>query len=149
LTLESELFQRGRRSAKGLCRAFGGRARTRGDRAEESLSGSLEVTRGGNHLEAGGVQLSGDQLSGERSIFGPFSSAAWAQQSAARTTWSGGVWMGYRMAGDTWTGTGSWSDPEWAERYWTGHYWTGHYWSGHYWTGHYWSGDDWSTSSWS
>jgi serine protease AprX len=64
-------------------------------------TGSLETTRGGNHLTADGVNLIG-----ERSIFGPFSSAAWAQQAAAKTSWAGGVWMGYRMAGDTWTGAG-------------------------------------------
>lgn len=64
-------------------------------------TGSVETARGGNHLTLNGVELNG-----ERSIFGPFSIGAWAGRSAARTAWSGGVWMGNRMAGDTWTGTG-------------------------------------------
>jgi serine protease AprX len=64
-------------------------------------TGSLETTRGGNHLSVNGVDLTG-----ERSIFGAFSTGVWAGQSAAKTSWNGGVWMGNRLAGDTWTGAG-------------------------------------------
>ncbi|WP_344612865.1 S8 family serine peptidase [Dactylosporangium salmoneum] len=69
--------------------------------AKGNGSGSLETARGGNHLSVDNVALSG-----ERSIFGPFTSSTWASNAAAKTSWSGGVWMGYRMAGDTWTGAG-------------------------------------------
>ncbi|WP_432825286.1 S8 family serine peptidase [Dactylosporangium sp. CA-092794] len=69
--------------------------------AKGNGTGPLETTRGGNHLTVDGVALSG-----ERSIFGPWSSAAWAAQAGRQASWSGGVWMGYRMAGDTWTGAG-------------------------------------------
>ncbi|MEV4513060.1 S8 family serine peptidase [Dactylosporangium sp. NPDC049525] len=64
-------------------------------------TGSVETVRGGNHLTLNGVELNG-----ERTIFGPFAVGAWAGQAAAKTSWNGGVWMGYRMAGDTWTGAG-------------------------------------------
>lgn len=64
-------------------------------------TGSLETTRGGNHLSFNGVELSG-----EKSIFGPFNGAAWANLAAQKTSWNGGMWMGYRLAGDTWTGAG-------------------------------------------
>ncbi len=69
--------------------------------AKGNGTGSLETTRGGNHLSFNGVELSG-----EKSIFGPFNGAAWASLAAQKTSWNGGVWMGYRMAGDTWTGAG-------------------------------------------
>jgi serine protease AprX len=64
-------------------------------------TGSLEAARGDSH-----VVLDNVALSGERSIFGPFSSTAWAASAAQRRTWSGGVWMGSRIAGDNWTGPG-------------------------------------------
>jgi serine protease AprX len=63
--------------------------------------GSLETTRGGNHLSSKGIMLMG-----EKSIFGPFNSAAWAGLAAQKTSWNGGTWLGYRVAGDTWTGAG-------------------------------------------
>ncbi|WP_344407202.1 S8 family serine peptidase, partial [Dactylosporangium fulvum] len=69
--------------------------------ARSTGTGSLETTRGGNHLSVNGVELSG-----ERSIFGPFNAAAWASLAKQGTSWVGGTWMGYRMAGDTWTGAG-------------------------------------------
>jgi serine protease AprX len=69
--------------------------------AKGTGTGSLETTRGGNHLSFNGVELSG-----EKGIFGPFNGAAWASLAAQKTSWNGGVWMGYRMAGDTWTGAG-------------------------------------------
>ncbi|MGI5242796.1 S8 family serine peptidase [Dactylosporangium sp. CA-139066] len=64
-------------------------------------TGSIETARGGNHLVADNVSLTG-----ENTPFGPFNNAAWASLAAQKTSWNGGVWMGYRMAGDTWTGAG-------------------------------------------
>ncbi|MER7008333.1 S8 family serine peptidase [Dactylosporangium sp. NPDC000555] len=69
--------------------------------AKGTGTGSLETARGGNNLTVGNVALTG-----ERTIFGPFNSATWASLAAQKTSWNGGVWMGYRMAGDTWTGAG-------------------------------------------
>jgi serine protease AprX len=122
-------------------------------------TGKLDEARGTSRLVRDNVALSG-----EASVWGPFSPTAWAPRSAAQTAWSGGTWMGHRLAGDGWTGS-SWASrtwapatwagkpwngaSSWADPDWTGHYWSGHYWSGHYWSGHYWSSDDWATGSWS
>ena len=121
-------------------------------------TGLLEDARGPSHVVRDNVSLTG-----EKTVWGPLSTATWASRSAAKTAWSGGVWMGYRVAGDGWTGT-SWASrtwapatwaggpwgaaPSWNDPDWSGHYWSGHYWSGHYWSGHYWSSDSWSAAFW-
>jgi serine protease AprX len=123
-----------------------------------SGTGKLEAARGGTH-----VTDNGTLLSGEKSIFGPFDSAAWAAKSATRTTWNGGLWMGYRFAGDGWTGT-SWASKTWApatwsgrpwrsstswtDPGWSGRYWSGGTWVGGSWVGRYWSSDDWAAAFW-
>ena len=123
-----------------------------------SGNGKLEDARGGSHVVRDNVALSG-----EATVWGPLSTATWAPKSAARTTWSGGLWMGYRVAGDGWTGT-SWASKAWASATWSGapwggsstwvdpdwssHVWSGHVWSNGTWSGHYWSSDDWSTAYW-
>jgi serine protease AprX len=120
--------------------------------------GSLEMSRGSIHVTRDGLPLLG-----EVSLFGPFNVVDWTYRSAARTAWNGGVWMGYRMAGDGWTGT-SWASRTWASATWPGrpwagaskwadddwsnHYWTGTYWAGTYWAGTYWAGDRWSSKYW-
>jgi serine protease AprX len=121
-------------------------------------TGSIESTRGSSHVIANNVALSGD-----RSIFGPFSSTTYAVKAVTQTTWSGGKWMGYQMAADGWTGTsfasktwgpaawpggpwggtGSWTDPAWS-----GQRWEGRFWAGGKWTGRFWASDDWSGSTW-
>lgn len=123
-----------------------------------SGNGAIEQTRGTSHVVANGVTLSG-----EKTIFGAFSSSAWAAKAKTQTTWVGGKWMGYQMAGDGWTGTsfasktwgaatwpgspwggaGSWADPSWAGRNWQGRFWAGGAWSGRFW-----ASDDWSTAFW-
>jgi serine protease AprX len=67
-------------------------------------AGSIEAARGDVHVVRDNVALTGD-----KSIFGPFSSTTWAAKAAQRTAWSGGAWMGNRMAGDSWTG--QWAGP--------------------------------------
>jgi serine protease AprX len=124
-----------------------------------SGTGPIEAARGASHV----LRDNNITLSGESTIFGAWNSATWAPKSAARTTWSGGVWMGWRFAGDGWTGSswapktwagatwttgpwsggGSWTDPNWTARYWSGGTWT----SGN-WVARYWSSDDWSTAYW-
>jgi serine protease AprX len=123
-----------------------------------SGDGTIQTARGTSAVVRDNVALTG-----EKSLFGAWSSSGWAAKAAARTTWSGGVWMGYRMAADGWTGTSfasktwgsavwpgkpwsgasSWVDPDWS-----GRYWSGRYWSGRYWSGRYWSSDDWSAAYW-
>jgi serine protease AprX len=123
-----------------------------------SGTGKLEAARGGTH-----VSDNGTLLTGEKSIFGPFDSTAWATKAATRTTWNGGTWMGHRYAGDGWTGT-SWAAKTWAPATWTGKpwgtsttwtdpNWTGRYWSagtwvGGTWVGRYWSSNDWAAAHW-
>jgi serine protease AprX len=125
--------------------------------APSSGAGSLEMSRGGDH-----VNHDSSQLLGEFDVFGAFSPADWAQASAAGTAWQGGMWRGRVMAGNGWTGSswasktwasatwsgGPWGAPTWLDDTWSGHYWTGSDWSGHYWTGHYWAGDDWAGAGW-
>jgi serine protease AprX len=120
-------------------------------------TGSIEHTRGILHLVRDALGVTG-----ENSLFGPFSTSAWAAKAGTGTAWVGGVWMGKRMAADGWTGTSwasrtwgsatwgtsywgstNWQDPGWAARYWSGGAWAGGSWSARYW-----SSDGWSTAHW-
>jgi serine protease AprX len=121
-------------------------------------TGQIEEARGGSHVVRDNVTLRG-----EASVWGALNTSTWAPRSGARTAWSGGLWMGYRLAGDGWNGT-SWASKTWASAAWSGapwggsstwvdpdwsgHYWSGHYWSNGTWSGHYWSSDDWSSAFW-
>jgi serine protease AprX len=120
-------------------------------------TGKLEDARGPSHVVHDNVSLIG-----EKCVWGALNTSTWAPKSGTQTAWSGGVWMGYRLAGDGWTGTSwasktwaaatwvgnGWDGTAWTDPSWTGHYWSGHYWSGGTWSGHYWSSDDWSASYW-
>jgi serine protease AprX len=119
--------------------------------------GSLEASRGSNH-----VSDRGRPLIGEVDLFGPFNSMDWTQRSAAGRAWNGGVWMGHRMAGDGWTGTSwasstwapatwsgrTWAGSKWADDSWNDQSWTGWNWSGWNWSDAYWSADRWSSMYW-
>jgi len=126
--------------------------------------GTLNNARGSSR-----VMFDNVALSGENSVWGPMTTAAWAPHAAAGTAWAGGVWMGYRVAGDGWTGTSfasktwasaawttrgpwsggtDWTDPAWAGRSWVGRSWAGRSWAGGAWTGRSWASDDWSSSYW-
>jgi serine protease AprX len=86
-------------------------------------TGSLELSRGTDHVTRDGVVLSGSI-----DIFGhAFESAPMAILEAAGNSWSGGVWNG-----NTWSGNS----------------WSGNSWSGNSWSGNSWSGNSWSTNSW-
>jgi serine protease AprX len=120
--------------------------------------GTLQEARGTSAVVSDGVALKG-----ERSIFGPFDSSAWAAKSKARTSWTNGLWMGHRAAGDGWTGI-SWASRTWAGATWTGQTWAGAAvwtdpswsgrfwangsWSGGTWNARFWANDDWSASAW-
>jgi serine protease AprX len=106
--------------------------------------GSLEATRGLDHLTLDGVVLSGEQ-----DIFGgPFNSAAMAALEAAGISWSGGTWNGNTWSGNTWSGN-TWSGTTWSGNTWSGNTWSGNTWSGNTWSGNTWSGNTWSGNTWS
>jgi serine protease AprX len=106
--------------------------------------GSLELSRGTDHLSMNGVVLQGEQ-----DIFGhPFNSRAMAALEAAGSSWSGGVWNGSTWTGSSWSGS-SWSGSSWSGSSWSGSSWSGSSWSDLDWSGSSWSGSSWSGSSWS
>jgi serine protease AprX len=104
-------------------------------------TGSIEKSRGTVHVVDNDAALTG-----ENSIFGPFSSASWAKATAAETAWDGGDWLGNPMAGTAWTtvsGQQSWSGRIWSGRTWSGRTWSGRTWSGRTWSGMTWVGHAW------
>jgi serine protease AprX len=106
--------------------------------------GSLEASRGSDHISDDGVELRG-----EIDIFGhSYVSAAMAAGMAAGNTWSGGVWNGNTWSGNTWSGN-TWSGNTWSGNTWSGNTWSGNTWSGNTWSGNTWSGNTWSGNSWS
>jgi serine protease AprX len=106
--------------------------------------GSLERSRGQDHLTRDGVVLTGEQ-----DIFGhDFDAAAMAVAEAAGSSWSGGSWNGSSWSGSSWSGS-SWSGSSWSGSSWSGSSWSGSSWSGNTWNGSSWSGSSWSGSSWS
>jgi serine protease AprX len=101
-------------------------------------TGSVELSRGRDHLTKDGVILQG-----EIDIFGkPFAS------TTAGSSWSGGDWNGSSWSGSSWSGS-SWSGSSWSGSSWSGSSWSGSSWSGSSWSGSSWSGSSWSGSSWS
>jgi serine protease AprX len=107
-------------------------------------TGSLEASRGTDHITLNGIVLQGEQ-----DIFGnPFSSAAMAALEAAGHSWSGDDWNGSSWSGSSWSGS-SWSGSSWSGSSWSGNSWSGSSWSGSSWSGSSWSGSSWSGSSWS
>jgi serine protease AprX len=107
-------------------------------------TGSLEGSRGTDH-----ISINGAVLQGEEDIFGkPFASSAMAALEAAGSSWSGGNWNGSVWTGSSWSGS-SWSGSSWSGSSWSGSSWSGSSWSGLTWSGSSWSGSSWSGSSWS
>jgi serine protease AprX len=112
--------------------------------ASATGTGSLELSRGQDHLSRDGVVLAG-----ERDIFGhAFDAAAIAAAEANGSSWSGGAWNGSSWSGSSWSGS-SWSGSTWSGSSWSGSSWSGSSWSGSSWSGSSWSGSSWSGSSWS
>lgn len=119
-----------------------------------SGTGSLEISRGQDHLTRDGVVLTGEQ-----DIFGmPFDSAKTAKLESAGSSWSGGDWNGSTWSGSSWSGSSwsgsswsgsSWSGSSWSSSTWTGNSWSGSSWSSGNWNGSSWSGSSWSGNSWS
>ena len=112
-------------------------------------TGSLEASRGSDHVELDGVILEGEQ-----DIMGTsWSGTSWSTAAAQGTSWSGGDWNGSSWTGSSWTGTSwsgtSWSGTSWSGSSWTGSSWTGTSWSNMAWNGSSWTGTSWSGTSWS
>jgi serine protease AprX len=102
-------------------------------------TGSLEQARGGSHVGARGVTLSGEQ-----DIFAAgWSGASWAQQAAAGTSWTGGTWNG-----NPWTGTGWTTSGDWAATTWIGKPWFGASWSSGGWVSRTWGANGWDSRTW-
>jgi serine protease AprX len=103
-------------------------------------TGTFQAARGTSRVTFGDTT----QLTGERDIFGPLSSANWAKASAAQTSWSGGSWMGRAYTGGGWgtttDGQANWSGAAWSGRAWSGRAWSDMAWSGRAWSGRAWSG---------
>jgi serine protease AprX len=100
--------------------------------------GSIELSRGRDHLTR-----DGRMLIGEVDIFG----LPWTPGSS-NSKWSGGLWNGLQWSGGDWSGS-SWSGSSWSGSSWSGSSWSGSSWSGSSWSGNSWSGSSWSGSSWS
>jgi serine protease AprX len=112
-------------------------------------TGSIELTRGTDHLTRDGVTLTGEQ-----DIFGqPVDTSQLAKLEASGSSWSGGTWNGSTWSGSTWSGStwsgSTWSGSSWSGSTWSGRTWSGSTWSGSTWTGSTWSGSSWSGSTWS
>ncbi len=106
--------------------------------------GSLEASRGSDHVEVDNVALTG-----EKDIFGvPWNGTSWSTAAAQGTSWSGGTWNGTSWSGTSWSGT-SWSGTSWSGTSWSGTSWSGTSWSGTSWSDKTWSGTSWSGTSWS
>jgi serine protease AprX len=112
--------------------------------AASTGTGTIEGSRGSDHLVANGVTLQG-----EKDIFGaPVSTSTLATAEAAGNTWSGGTWNGNTWSGNTWSGN-TWSGNTWSGNTWSGNTWSGNTWSGNTWSGNTWSGNTWSGNTWS
>ena len=112
--------------------------------------GSLEASRGTDH-----VTINGQKLSGEYTVTGAkWDPKAWVKASEAATAWngtddwSGSTWSGSTWSGSTWSGS-TWSGSTWSGSTWSGSTWSGSTWSGSTWSGSTWSGSTWSGSTWS
>jgi serine protease AprX len=107
-------------------------------------TGSLEASRGQDHLTQNGVTLSGEQ-----DIFGnPVNTTTLAASEATATSWLGGIWNGATWSGATWSGA-TWSGATWSGATWSGATWSSLQWPSNTWSGATWSGATWSGASWS
>jgi serine protease AprX len=107
-------------------------------------TGSLEGSRGSDHITRDNVVLSGEQ-----DIFGrPVDTTALALSEANGNSWSDGMWNGSTWSGNSWSGN-SWSTVAWTGNSWSGNSWSTGAWSGNSWSGNSWSSTDWSGNSWS
>jgi serine protease AprX len=96
-------------------------------------TGSIEASRGQDHLTLNDVILQG-----EEDIFGQsVDTSALALLETLGNSWSGGTWNGNSWSGNSWSGNS-----------WSGNSWSGNSWSGNSWSGNSWSGSAWASGSW-
>ncbi len=105
-------------------------------------TGSLEGSRGTQHVADGTVELTG-----EFDIRGPWNAATWARRSSAGTSWNGGNWNGRPWAGSCWCDV-TWTGATWSSASWTGRSWAGRSWAGRSWPGRSWAGRSWASGAW-
>lgn len=107
-------------------------------------TGSIEGSRGTDHVTRDEVTLSGEQ-----DIFGAaVDTTLLALAEAEGNSWSDGMWNGSNWSGNSWSGN-SWSTTAWEGNSWSGNSWSTGTWSGNSWSGNSWSSTDWSGNSWS
>jgi serine protease AprX len=112
--------------------------------APSTGTGSVEGSRGSDHITRDGVMLAGEQ-----DIFGAkIDAPSLAAAEATGNSWSGGAWNGSSWSGNSWSGN-SWSGNSWSGNSWSGNSWSSGAWSGNSWSGNSWSSTDWSGNSWS
>jgi serine protease AprX len=116
--------------------------------AAASGTGSLELSRGSDHITRDGITLSGAQ-----DIFGmPVDEGALAQSEATASSWSGDDWNGSTWSASTWSASSwsgsTWSASSWSASTWSGSTWSASTWSGSSWSGTTWSGQSWATAGW-
>jgi serine protease AprX len=117
-----------------------------------SGTGSVELSRGRDHISRNGVQLAGDvDIFGHpvtaASLAGAWSGGSWNGSTWSGSTWSGSTWSGSTWSGSTWSGS-TWSGSTWSGSTWSGSTWSGSTWSGSSWSGNGWSSNNWATGSW-
>ncbi|MGI8775298.1 MAG: S8 family serine peptidase [Actinomycetota bacterium] len=107
-------------------------------------SGSLELSRGGRHVELDGVPLTG-----ELTVFGDqWDGSGWSRSGWSGSGWSGSGWSRSGWSRSGWSGSG-WSRSGWSEEEWLRSGWSASDWDGVEWTRSGWSGSGWSRSGWS
>jgi serine protease AprX len=121
-------------------------------------TGSVELSRGHDHLTKDGIVLEGEidifgqpvtsTTAGSSWSDGTWNGSTWSGSSWSGSTWSGVTWSGSSWSGSTWSGS-TWSGSTWSGSSWSGSTWLGVTWSGSSWSGSSWSGSSWSGSSWS
>ena len=126
-------------------------------------SGSIEATRGSDHIEFDGVVLTGEQdimgsawdgyaqtvtVCREEKVKGKVTTVCSDEMVNLDTLWDGGNFNGTSWSGTSWSGL-SWSGTSWSGLSWSGLSWSGLSWSGKTWNGLSWSGLSWSGTSWS
>ncbi len=124
-------------------------------------TGTLEGSRGSDHVSAEGVVLEGeiDIMGNPWNGLGTRVTECWQEGKGklamnvcdevleSGTLWNGGDWNGATWSGSDWSGL-SWTGATWSGATWSGLSWTGLSWSSATWSGATWSGATWSGLSW-
>jgi serine protease AprX len=114
-------------------------------------TGTLEGSRGSDHVLLGGVPLIGPT-----DIFGrAWTSASWSGGAFNGGTWTGTSWdatgtswAAVKWNGQNWTGS-TWSSSPWVSRSWVANGWDSRSWVANGWYSRSWVADGWSDASWS